>query len=143
MGRLRESVVLILPFMLIRKFSGGYHAKRAWICFIVSCGILTLCIYAASYLTCGIALHLATLIAILSLTACSPIDSENRRLESGEKRRYKLAVVVLSLLSGLLYTGLRVCGADQYAVCISVGLLLAAGLQLPCLFFRVLSITHG
>lgn len=44
MGRVKESVMITLPFMLIRKFSGGYHTKHAWSCMICSCLLLFLCI---------------------------------------------------------------------------------------------------
>ena len=31
-GRVKEGILVIIPFMMIRKFSGGYHAKNLWIC---------------------------------------------------------------------------------------------------------------
>lgn len=37
-----ESIILILPFMLIRKFSGGYHAKKQTICLCISSMLLFL-----------------------------------------------------------------------------------------------------
>ena len=30
-GRIKEGIVIVIPFMLLRKFSGGYHAKHLWI----------------------------------------------------------------------------------------------------------------
>ena len=29
MGKLFEGIVVIIPFMVLRKFSGGFHAKKA------------------------------------------------------------------------------------------------------------------
>ena len=45
MKRLVESMVIIIPFMLIRKFSGGFHAKRMLTCLISSTILLTTFIY--------------------------------------------------------------------------------------------------
>jgi len=36
LGMLAEGIILILPFMFIRKFSGGYHLKSSRICFVTS-----------------------------------------------------------------------------------------------------------
>ena len=43
MGRVKEGILVIIPFMMIRKFSGGYHAKNLWICLTCSSLLLFLC----------------------------------------------------------------------------------------------------
>ena len=45
MGELRTAVLMILPFMVLRKISGGYHAKHAATCLVCSSGLLVLCIF--------------------------------------------------------------------------------------------------
>ena len=35
-GAARRSILIIVPFVVIRKFSGGYHAKRAGTCLMSS-----------------------------------------------------------------------------------------------------------
>ena len=35
-GVVWQSVLIILPFVVVRKFSGGYHAKKAGVCLISS-----------------------------------------------------------------------------------------------------------
>lgn len=37
MGELSRSMVLVLPFMIIRKYSGGFHARSEWTCLLSSC----------------------------------------------------------------------------------------------------------
>ena len=37
---IRQGIVMIIPFMLLRKFSGGYHAKTLFRCMIISCLLL-------------------------------------------------------------------------------------------------------
>lgn len=72
------------------------------------------------------------LFAVLSLVAFSPVDSENRRLDSDEKRMHKKETMVISLLFLVLYIGLLLLGLERYAICIGVGIVLTAGLQIPC-----------
>lgn len=133
MGVIKESILLILPFMIIRKFSGGFHAKHEWTCLCGSCVLLFLCVFAATNIKCGIILHVVTVVAVISLVVCSPIDCENRRLQEHEKRRYKLVTAVTALLFELVYLLFLFFGAGTCAVCIAVGLILSAGLQIPCI----------
>lgn len=134
MGMVKESILLILPFMVIRKFSGGYHAKHDWTCLLGSCGVLFLCVYIVSYITCNIKLIIVTLSTVISLNILSPIDSENRRLTEHEKKRYKAVVCISAGLFFILFVALMVLGADVYAACFAVGLILSASLQFPCVF---------
>ena len=39
-GMLREGLLMITPFMLIRKFSGGYHLDSPKLCVILSTALL-------------------------------------------------------------------------------------------------------
>lgn len=134
MGTLLEGMVLILPFMCIRKFSGGYHAKSAGICFISSCGILVMCMYLAAHLE---YIRWVTVIAtacVLSLCMNSPIDSENKRLEQLEKVKYQKITIGLSSVFYVIHCICVCAGFEKVATCIAIGICLTASLQLPCLF---------
>lgn len=136
-GSLTTSIVLILPFMVIRKFSGGFHAKHAWTCMCCSCGLLTVCFLAASELRFHVWLGIITADAVLSLIIFSPVDSENRRLQPEEKKEYKqkagrIALGILGMIALLLLLG-----AEELAVHGAVGLIMAAGLQVPCVLQHV------
>ncbi|MDE6252877.1 MAG: accessory gene regulator B family protein [Lachnospiraceae bacterium] len=141
MGMVMQSIILIIPFMVIRKYSGGFHAKNAWSCLICSCLLLILCISMTSYIKCGFGLTTVTVMALGSLMVCSPVDSENRRLELHEKKRYKYMTIVLVFAFELLSAALYLFHMYTYVVCISIGIILAAGLQIPCIFhlFKVKS----
>ncbi len=89
MGKLFEGIVVIIPFMVLRKFSGGFHAKKASTCFVGSCVLLFLCINVVSYIVCSPVSGVLTLAAAASLCILSPVDSENRRLSKDEKVIYK------------------------------------------------------
>jgi len=133
MGMLKESVLLILPFMIIRKFSGGFHAKYGRTCFIGSCVVLFLCVVLVSHITCNVILNVIVLGAVTGLCIWSPIDSDNRRLSDEEKRRYKKVTCATAVTFAVLYILLNMAKSDTYAVCIAVGLMLPAGLQVPAI----------
>ncbi len=137
MGEVRTSIVLILPFMIIRKFSGGFHAKREWVCLVSSCLLLFGCIFTASHIEHNVLFDAIVIWAVVSLIVCSPIDSENRRLEPDEKKLRKKETTIISLFFYIVYIGLLLLGKQSYAVCIGTGMILTAGLQVPCIIKNI------
>ena len=95
--------------------------------------LLFLCIMLSMHVQCDLKLAIATVIASVSLITFSPIDSENRRLDTNEKRTYKKTTVFFVILFGLLDIALFLLGKYIYTICFSVGILLTAGLQVPCI----------
>lgn len=129
----RQGVVMIIPFMLLRKFSGGYHAKTLFYCLILSSLLLFLCMKITSYVPCDWRAMIFSGIAGSSLIIHSPIDSDNKRLEEEQKVQYRKVVCGFVLLFLALIFILWKLNEQKYAVCIAVGLWLSAGLQIPCL----------
>ena len=132
MGCVRQSVMIVIPFAIIRKFSGGYHAKHSWTCLIGSCLLLFMCNVVSFHVRCGWIFAFITVWAAVSLMIFSPIDNENRVLSQEEHTLYKKITVILVvsfLLVDVLFAWLHL---TRYAVCISIGIILSAGLQLPC-----------
>ena len=110
MGSVKHGVALIFPFVVLRKFSGGYHAKKLHTCIMGSGFLLFLCIMLSMHMQCDWKLAIATVIASVSLITFSPIDSENRRLDTNEKRTYKKTTVFFVILFGLLDIALFLLG---------------------------------
>lgn len=132
LGELRVGFILVIPFAVIRKYSGGFHAKREWTCLISSCLLLCGCILIAARLQNSKAFGGVVLLGVIGLAIFSPIDSENRRLQTDEKKLRKRDTIVLALLFYFIYLALSLLRRDRYAVCIGVGILQTAGLQVPC-----------
>lgn len=134
MGTVLEGVIMILPFMCIRKFSGGYHAKNPGVCFISSCAILVFCMWLTMQLEYSYWVTVAATGCVLSLCMNSPIDSEHKRLDNMEKLRYKKTVIVLSCIFYVIHCACGGMGLEKFANCLAVGICLTAILQLPCLY---------
>ena len=133
MHRLAESVIIIIPFMLMRKFSGGYHAKSMWACFISSTVLLATFIYLSTYIYYGKVSSIWMIISVLILWINSPIESENYKLEKEEKHFYKRVVIGMSMVFLIIYGILGICGYGHFGVCVSIGVDMTAILQIPCM----------
>lgn len=131
LGCVRQSVTIIVPFAIIRKFSGGYHTKHSWSCLLWSCLLMLLCIVVSCYVQWGLGLIVVTIGSAVSLIVFSPIDNENRVLSPDERVLYKKVTVILVIIFLLLDVILFLLHLNTYAVCISIGIMLSAGLQLP------------
>ena len=131
-NRMWEGVAIIFPFMILRKFSGGYHAKHMLTCLISSTALLTIVIYASTYVNYGTTTTLWLLISIISLVVNSPIDSENYRLDHIEKKLFRRIVIGTVIFLFFIYISLGEMGFEKAAVCVSLGVDLTAILQLPC-----------
>ncbi len=137
MGELSTGIVIILPFMALRKFSGGYHAKHMVTCLVCSSGLLAVCIFIAARIAYCWQLGVCMFSGAVLLFLFSPVDSENKRLDSEEKKRYKYTAGILSLTVCLIVVLLKKCGAEKLAVCVAVGLLMTVVLQIPCVLPKV------
>lgn len=85
MGNVWQGIFIVIPFIFLRKFSGGYHAKNVWICLVVSCLLLFLCIMLSTYVKCDEVLIMLTFLAVIILSVFSPIENENKVLNQEEK----------------------------------------------------------
>lgn len=128
-----QSVAIIIPFMLIRKFSGGYHAKHSWLCLIGSSFLLLICIGLSFQVKFDWILECVTAGAAVSLICFSPIDNENRELSEEECKGYKKIVAILVISFLLTKQIFFFCQLHTFSICISLGIILSAGLQLPCI----------
>lgn len=140
LGGVRESIAIAIPFIIIRKFSGGYHAKYLWMCLTGSTLLLSLCIWISFYLKYDWKLAGITAIAGIGMGYFSPIDHENKRLSNAEKKLYKRVTVILTGMSWGVALLLHLLKQEIYAVSISIGIMMTAGLQWPVVLARWLKI---
>lgn len=133
-----EGVLIVFPFMVVRKFAGGFHAKHAYVCMLVSTGLLGLCLYVVTHTTIGWIFHILVVVAGISIIIHSPIDSENRRLSESEIKQYGLMTRFLVLSMVLFYVILVAFHFEYYSGCVVISLCLTALLQLPCVLMQKL-----
>lgn len=136
MGMLPEGLLTIIPFMVTRKFSGGYHARHAYICMMISAGLLISSFYIVIHAECNWIFHILAIVSGVSVMVNSPIDSENKKLEEDEVSQYKRTTSLLVIITIVLYFALVIVNQSHYAECLAVSLVLTAILQLPCVVMK-------
>ena len=134
-----DGLLMILPFVLIRKFSGGFHFKSSTLCLVTSSVLLSAMIVLIKIIT-GFQIYFSfTVLVTLStigLIKLSPIDSVNRKLSVNEIVIFRKVTVILSISLFIIYTLLMIFYLPRYAVPIGTGIFLSALLQIPCLVKR-------
>ena len=140
MGSLVEGITLVIPFLTIRKFSGGFHFDSAIKCMITTVALLILLLLFTIRITLITVFDISILLAGISLSINSPIDSEARRLDEEEKAHFKKTACIISVIYISIYFTLRAVNVIsgyslpmRIAKSIASGMILGALLQLPVL----------
>lgn len=131
LGCIVESILLILPFIFIRKFAGGYHAKNSKVCLVASFLIIGIFISLGCEIKSITIVNFIVGIATLGLIILSPVDSVNRRLIREEKWMCKKLTVFMLVVFWIIAELLSVCNYEEYAKYILLGIILTFVLQIP------------
>ena len=126
--------------MLLKKYSGGYHAKKLSICMIISTILLTAMIKLSICDIKPLYMYIATCIAIIELCLVSPIQSDNKVLNEKEIRHYKKIAVMQLAVYSIVIICTSILGCFTAARCICFGIILASFMQLPCIVTKRTSI---
>lgn len=131
-GSIKRGITIVIPFMILRKYSGGYHTKKFSHCVIGSGLLLFLCIMFSMQIKFDWRLVLVTVVASVSLIVFSPVGNGNRKLDEVEYCIYKKTVSGLICLLNVLGIILFLRGFYKAITCMCIGVIMTAGLQLPC-----------
>lgn len=132
-----EGILFVLPFIFLRKFTGGFHFSSAWLCGLVSIVVLSAFLLEIKFLILSspsIATYVAVYLSLIPIVTLSPIDSVNRRLTHKEKAIFRKIAICLGIIFEALFTLFMLLGVPHIAIPIGAGVVLTALLQLPCLW---------
>ena len=108
---------LCFSFFPIRKFSGGFHAKTARTCLIISCTLLSGFMYLAIHISTCLALYIVLALASISLMINSPIVSPQRPATLDEQKHFRHVVIAAMILYNSIILLLSCTGFSHWAVC--------------------------
>ena len=123
-GMLKECMCFITVFMVLRKFTGGLHAKKYSNCLLGSIFLIIVSMFMIKTLLKNnlfIAFIFCNIISVLIICCLAPIENENKTLCNKEKNIYKLISIFisnLSLLLGLLL--LKKCPIVAYSIGVGI-----------------------
>lgn len=137
MDTLLESILFIAPFVLIRKYSGGFHLKSPTVCLFVSTGIIVAFLCGIklvfNYEMFSATIFCAFIFGIL-LFVKSPIDTEERKLSKREAIVFGRIAKVMVVAFGFITLMLTCYNKFSIAIPIGFGIILSGALQVPCYF---------
>lgn len=98
LGCIPESICYTVCYIILRKFTGGYHAKTPHACYLFS----TLMFLASLLIIRAGLVKIYLLVGVVILAiGCSfiiPVDTENKRLSGKEKKVYRLFSLIVFLI---------------------------------------------
>lgn len=137
-GKLTVVIVFTTAFMLLRGYTGGYHADSRFVCYIGSTLVVLFPVFAEKML-CRIVLQQRYTLLFLAfgiILLFSPMDSKKRKLDETERRHFGLRAWFVAFMEMLAYDILWQTEQIPYAyavymaVCITAILMLAGKIQL-------------
>ena len=138
-GMVIEGLLMILPFILIRKFSGGFHLKSPGICLVSSTLLLSAFLFIIRLVIDEQQMILFSCFVIasaLQIFLCSPIDNDARKLNEKERLVFQKIARNMSTMFLVVYIFLLLLGQLRFSVPVGAGILLTAFLQVPCFFTK-------
>lgn len=110
LGKVKEYVLFMCLFIPLRSFCGGYHAKTAWKCIMLSNAAIIAAVlfgdYMARYSISLIWYLVIDIILGIIIFSFSPIESLNNRLSYMQRKIYKKCariIFTLEAVVGLLF----------------------------------------
>lgn len=134
-GMVSEGLVLIIPFMLLRKFCGGFHLKSPKACFAITVSILALTLgLVKQIIRTGTTTSLSVLVCVsaISLFIFSPVENPARVLSDRERGVFRIISRMLTFISLAIYVHLSRHASIRFASAFGAGIVLVGLLQIPC-----------
>lgn len=125
-GIIPASLALFIPFIVIRKFAGGFHASTPLRCYLFSVAMNGLLLAFVKFVPQPVLLLYGVLLAIPLIAICilAPSDTNEKPLSEKEKKVFKVVSIVLyfalATLSLLAYY--FVSKQIGFAICLSLDL---------------------
>lgn len=144
LGMIQEGIIFISPFMLLRKFSGGFHLKSSRICLVVTTGTLALAMGLIKFIAHTGHTEILSFFVFISvgcLYLFSPIDNQARKLSDKERKNFCTTARMLSIGSLIWYVLLSRGPSILHVTALGVGIILVALLQIPCVLGKHLHIS--
>lgn len=98
-----SSILFLVCYMPLRSFCGGYHAKTHLRCYIYSVIMITSILLVAKYVAFNIVLYeILVLISLIIILLLSPVEDENKKLDSVEIRVFRKRAYIIAFLEVII-----------------------------------------
>ena len=99
MNKILETIAFLVVFILLRSFSGGYHANTYRKCSIITFSVYGTVMIFSSYVNVGIIPYIVLMISgLIVLFIKAPVENPNKELSEQEKKKHKTTSLILFTL---------------------------------------------
>lgn len=99
LGRFLQTLMFLATFILLRSFTGGYHANTYAVCSIVTFSLFGMVLLLAKFVFVPLYLYpILGLIGTVIMVWQVPIEHPNKKLSDDQKRKYKVISLMLFLI---------------------------------------------
>lgn len=121
LGKPMETLVFLIIFTLIRRYSGGYHANSKLKCTLVSTFVMLISIGLPIFFSNTISYIVGAVLAIITIWVFAPVEHPNRPLTDNAIRHCRIYSRVLTVLTGIVILVLNIY-KPEYAYTASLSL---------------------
>lgn len=127
-------LIELFSFLLIRKYSGGYHCESSSVCLVFSTIILIFMAWLSYFIQPSLIQIIILLICEIELLIKGPIISVNHNVSSLERKRYHIYIFIILFIYNLIYITFRYLHIDHYSNCIMIVISCCSISHITCLF---------
>ncbi len=103
LSKIIETLIFLSVFVVLRSFTGGYHAKTYLRCAIVTYSTYLSVIICSSYIVVlRTAYVIGMLMALLIIAILSPIENPNKTIHPRKKIRHKITSILITISFSVL-----------------------------------------
>lgn len=125
-GKIGETLAFLIVYILLRSFSGGYHANSYAVCTIVTISVYLIIILMSSLINVNLIAYLSLLLCgIILLAFMAPVRHPNKKISSKDAIKYKIISLCLySIFAGvgiyMLSVNIKLGNAVFYTLCADI-----------------------
>ena len=127
-------LIEMFSFLLIRKYSGGYHCQSSTSCLILSTIMLIFMAWISSQLRPSLIIIIILLLCNLELSIKGPVISKNHYVSSKEITHYHKFLLLILCSYNILFFVLWMFGLEPLASCLAIVIIVCSISHIICMF---------
>ena len=126
-------LIEVFSFLLIRKYSGGYHCQSSTACLIFSVIILIAIAWLSSFIKPSLYMFIALIIADMELIIKGPVISVNHSVSDSEKKYYHRCLIGILAVFNIIIITATASNLYRTASCISIVIIFCFISHIACM----------
>lgn len=121
MKKILEAVIVFAVIYSLRRNTGGFHAQTRIGCYLFSCAVIFVSLFATDLNLNAAALAITSIIDAVILVVLSPVKNANRKLDSEDIEYFKHRLRRLMLIYFIIYATTAALGAGYFIKLYTIG----------------------